>query len=305
MRLLRGGRVVARDHVLQGRGLLLGGPHLEPLALDDASVLGVQNLPVDLLLAKVGALVGLELLEECGGEVDLVVVGAGVHHVHLAADLALVQVDDQLLRLGGGGHDLLDPWYGRVLQTHRELHLVVRVVDVLERAQLVEPTAVELLAPVPLRLGSWYALYDRAVDQGDLQHLLVVVLDQRLRYDVQQARVPLEARRADVVRGRRGHQPPGVGVLPRPNPNPVARGVRFSRSTARQHQKCVVVAVLGLSLVRERLNLPPNLPQSGVKLVLGPVLVVLCEVCEYFLLFRCQHTAKNPSSTKKGRSVST
>jgi hypothetical protein len=55
-----------------------------------------------------------------------------------------------------------------------------------QRAGGTAPAAVELWTPEALRLGRWDALDQRAVDQLQLVHLLVVVSDQYLGNDGQE-----------------------------------------------------------------------------------------------------------------------
>ena len=181
-RLLRRGRVVRLDHHRELRQAPLGRPQLEPLTLDQAVVARVQEHSVDLLVAKLGALVLENLRLERGREVVEVVVGRRTH-VADVVPVPLDQVKDQ--RLG--------PWrrrahQARVLaQAHAELNLRPRLVEPLPCRKLVEPTAVELRPPEALGLGRRYALDDAVVDQDDFRGRDHVVLDQLLGHHVQDA----------------------------------------------------------------------------------------------------------------------
>ena len=126
---------------------------------------------MNLLATELRAFVLCDLVQEGLGQVGCIVVGRAACDVDPAVLLLgiLEQLPDQLNGLRSGRDDLLDSVYSWVLESERELDLVVGVVDVLERAELVEPGAVELLASVPLGLGPWDALDDGSVGERDFK----------------------------------------------------------------------------------------------------------------------------------------
>ena len=235
MGLLGEGAVVGLQDELQLGQRLLSRPELEPVPLDDAALLGVKDLGVDLLLAELGPLVLHDLLAEVVRQVVDVGVGRGGRQVDIIA-LPANQLDDQVLGARGGGAYQAGLPVGVHLQAHAEHDLVPRFLQVVPSGQLVGPAPVELWPPEALRLRRWDALDQRAVDQLQLVHLLVVVSDQDLGDDGQEPGVTLKAGGPDVSACGGGDQPPGPGVLPCPPPDLLGSGAGLPSSPASQQQ---------------------------------------------------------------------
>ena len=179
------GAVVGLEDVLQLRQGFVRRPELEPVPLDDAALLGVEDLGIDLLLAELRPLVLHDLLSEVVRQVVDVGVGRGGRQEDVIA-LPAHQLDDQVLGARGGGAYQAGLPVSVHLQAHAEHDLVPRLLQVLPSGQLISPATVKLWTPEALRLRRWDALDQGAVDQLELVHLLVVVSDQYLGDDGQE-----------------------------------------------------------------------------------------------------------------------
>ena len=138
-------------------------PEAEHLPLNHARLFGVDQLSLDLLTAKSGALVLQDLLLEVVSQIGNVGIrrGAGDHHI---VALPAYQLHDQILRPRGRGADQPD----LLTQTQAELHHVPRLLQVIPCGQLVTPATVELRASESLGLGRRDALNQAPVDQHQL-----------------------------------------------------------------------------------------------------------------------------------------